>query len=155
MTLWSKFRQVWVTETGPRLSVGLLSFWPLRSWQTTTTPEQWTGGGWASSCTRCLWERLVTCIQFPHCALGAIFQFVCVCNSNHQVARLSFGFYEVVVKWVKVEQLQVLLISEEANTVKTRQAKNVKTWYCLKLSLVGFWISFSFIIFDMDTISNW
>lgn len=64
MVLLSIFRQGWVTEIGPRLSVGLLSFWLLRSWQTTTTPERWTGGGWASWSSRCLWARLLTRVYF-------------------------------------------------------------------------------------------
>lgn len=96
------FLQGWVTETRRRLSVGLQNFWLLRSWQTTTTPEQWTGGGWASSSTRCLWERLLTWIWFSVWIIKCVLPSVpLACLTPSYMIFLSEFLHALFKLWIE------------------------------------------------------
>lgn len=98
----SHFWQVWVMEIGPQLSVGPLSFWLLRSWQTITTPEQWTGGGWASSSTRCLWERLLTFTSLcGSWVVPLLLSSTSVCNHRVQFFHQLLSIFKALHERVK------------------------------------------------------
>lgn len=102
LTQWVIFLQGWVTEIRRRLSVGLPSFWLLRSWQTTTTPEQWTGGGWASSSMRCLWERLLTWIWFSVWIIKLVLLSVpLTCLTPSYMIFLSEFLHALLKLWMK------------------------------------------------------